>query len=308
MCGSPVWSPIRTRTSRPVRPGVLAQRPLRRDRRVDRVARPREREEEGVALRVDLGAAGARRTSRGRSGGGRATAPERLVAELLQQLRRPLDVGERERDRAGVERAHGGNRTRLATGSERTLETRCAASSATRRTRPAHGSAWRAACALEPEAPPQEERRIVSIIFVDLVGFTAQAEKLDPEDVRALLTPYHELVRREIESFGGVVEKFIGDAIMGVFGAPIAYGDDAERAVRAAFVVRDSVCAMPGSDLQIRIAVNTGEAVVSLNARPALGESMVAGDVVNTASRLQSQAPGERDRRRRDDVPRARAT
>jgi class 3 adenylate cyclase len=144
--------------------------------------------------------------------------------------------------------------------------------------------------ALEAEAAPQEERRIVSIIFVDLVGSTEQAEALDPEDVRALLTPYHQLVRREIESFGGVVEKFIGDAIMGVFGAPVAYGDDAERAVRAAFVVRDSVCAMPG-DLQIRVAVNTGEAVVSLNARPALGESMVAGDVVNTASRLQSQAP-----------------
>jgi class 3 adenylate cyclase len=144
---------------------------------------------------------------------------------------------------------------------------------------------------LQPEAPPQEERRIVSIIFVDLVGSTAQAEALDPEDVRALLTPYHQVVRREIESFGGVVEKFIGDAIMGVFGAPVAYGDDAERAVRAAFVVRDSVCAMPGINLQIRIAVNTGEAVVSLNARPALGESMVAGDVVNTASRLQSQAP-----------------
>jgi class 3 adenylate cyclase len=144
---------------------------------------------------------------------------------------------------------------------------------------------------LAPEGPPQEERRIVSIIFVDLVGSTAQAETLDPEDVRAILMPYHDLVRREIESFGGVVEKFIGDAIMGVFGAPIAYGDDAERAVRAAFVVRDSVCAMPGSGLQIRVAVNTGEAVVSLNARPALGESMVAGDVVNTASRLQSQAP-----------------
>ena len=144
--------------------------------------------------------------------------------------------------------------------------------------------------ALAQEAAPHEERRIVSIIFVDLVGSTAQAETLDPEDVRAILMPYHELVRREIESFGGVVEKFIGDAIMGVFGAPVAYGDDAERAVRAAFVVRDSVCAMPGG-LQIRIAVNTGEAVVSLNARAALGESMVAGDVVNTASRMQSHAP-----------------
>jgi class 3 adenylate cyclase len=144
--------------------------------------------------------------------------------------------------------------------------------------------------ALAEAGAPQEERRIVSIIFVDLVGSTAQAEKLDPEDVRAILMPYHDLVRREIESFGGVVEKFIGDAIMGVFGAPVAYGDDAERAVRAAFVVRDSVCAMPGG-LQIRVAVNTGEAVVSLNARAALGESMVAGDVVNTASRMQSHAP-----------------
>ncbi len=134
----------------------------------------------------------------------------------------------------------------------------------------------------------RDERRIVSIIFVDLVGFTARAEQLDPEEVRALLTPYHEHVRREIESFGGVVEKFIGDAVMGIFGAPLAHGDDAERAVRAALVVRDSVAS---GDLQIRIAVNTGEAVVALGARPALGESMVAGDVVNTASRLQAQAP-----------------
>ena len=94
---------------------------------------------------------------------------------------------------------------------------------------------------LAADAAPREERRIVSIIFVDLVGFTARAEQLDPEEVRALLTPYHERVRREIESFGGVVEKFIGDAVMGVFGAPHAYGDDAERAVRAALVVRDGI-------------------------------------------------------------------
>ncbi len=137
----------------------------------------------------------------------------------------------------------------------------------------------------------REERRIVSIIFVDLVGFTARAETLDPEDVRALLTPYHGLVRREIESFGGVVEKFIGDAVMGVFGAPFAYGDDAERAVRAALVVRENVGRLAANALQIRIAVNTGEAVVTLDARPALGESMVAGDVVNSAARLQTGAP-----------------
>ncbi|MGZ4333100.1 MAG: ATP-binding protein [Gaiellaceae bacterium] len=144
---------------------------------------------------------------------------------------------------------------------------------------------------LTTDAAPREERRIVTIIFVDLVGFTARAETLDPEDVRALLSPYHELVRREIESFGGVVEKFIGDAVMGVFGAPLAHGDDAERAVRAALVVREDVARLADSALQIRIAVNTGEAVVTVDARPALGESMVAGDVVNVASRLQSGAP-----------------
>jgi class 3 adenylate cyclase/tetratricopeptide (TPR) repeat protein len=144
---------------------------------------------------------------------------------------------------------------------------------------------------LTTDSAPRDERRVVTIIFVDLVGFTARADTLDPEEVRALLTPYHELVRREIESFGGVVEKFIGDAIMGVFGAPVAHGDDAERAVRAALVIREAVEGHRADGLQIRIAVNTGEAVVSLSARPALGESMVAGDVVNTASRLQTQAP-----------------
>jgi class 3 adenylate cyclase len=129
-----------------------------------------------------------------------------------------------------------------------------------------------------------EERRIVSVVFVDLVGFTSQAEKLDPEDVRALLVPYHNAVREELESFGGVVEKFIGDAVMAVFGAPTAFGDDAERAVRAALAVRDSVEG-------VRVAVNTGEALVTLGARPSHGEAMVAGDVVNTAQRLQQAAP-----------------
>ena len=138
---------------------------------------------------------------------------------------------------------------------------------------------------------PTDERRIVTVIFVDLVGFTARAEQLDPEDVRAVLAPYHDRVRREIESFGGVVEKFIGDAVMGLFGAPLAHGDDAERAVRSALEICEIVGELAGGDLQIRVAVNTGEAVVSLGARPALGESMVAGDVVNTAARLQAAAP-----------------
>jgi class 3 adenylate cyclase len=133
-----------------------------------------------------------------------------------------------------------------------------------------------------------EERRIVSVLFVDLVGFTSRAETLDPEDVRAFLTPYYESVRAQIERFGGTVEKFIGDAVMGVFGAPTAYGDDPERAVRAALAVRD----WAGEEgLQLRIAVNTGEAIVALAARPGRGEAMIAGDVVNTAARLQTAAP-----------------
>lgn len=148
---------------------------------------------------------------------------------------------------------------------------------------------------LEAEAPRREERRIVSIVFVDLVGFTSRSEQLDPEDVRAILTPYHGTVRDELESFGGVVEKYVGDAVMAVFGAPTAHGDDPERAVLAALAVRDAVESLnaeqPQLELRIRGAVNTGEAVVTLSARPALGEAMVAGDVVNTASRLQQHAP-----------------
>jgi class 3 adenylate cyclase len=149
--------------------------------------------------------------------------------------------------------------------------------------------------ALAEEAPHREERRIVSVVFVDLVGFTSRSEQLDPEDVRAILTPYHGTVRDELESFGGIVEKFVGDAVMAVFGAPTAHGDDPERAVRAALAVREAVGALnteqPELELRIRGAVNTGEAVVTLSARPALGEAMVAGDVVNTASRLQQHAP-----------------
>ena len=140
-------------------------------------------------------------------------------------------------------------------------------------------------------AAGRDERRIVSVVFVDLVGFTSRSESLDPEDVHAFLTPYHDFVSRELESFGGVVEKFIGDAIVAVFGAPTAYGDDSERAVRAALAVRDGVHELRELDVQVRIAVNTGEALVSLGARPELGEAFVTGDVVNTASRLQSAAP-----------------
>jgi class 3 adenylate cyclase/tetratricopeptide (TPR) repeat protein len=137
--------------------------------------------------------------------------------------------------------------------------------------------------------PPREERKVVSVLFADLVGFTSRAEQLDPEDVRALLAPYWERLRSELEGFGGTVEKFIGDAVMALFGAPVAHEDDPERAVRAALAIRDRAREEEG--LQVRIAVNTGEALVLLGARPAEGEGMAAGDVVNTAARLQSAAP-----------------
>ena len=146
-----------------------------------------------------------------------------------------------------------------------------------------------------PPAARREERKVVSVVFVDLVGSTARAETSDPEDVRALLRVYHERARDELESFGGTVEKFIGDAVVAVFGAPVAHEDDPERAVRAALAVRDAVARLnenePDRDLHVRVAVNTGQALVSLDASPAEGEAMVAGDVINTAARIQSAAP-----------------
>jgi class 3 adenylate cyclase/tetratricopeptide (TPR) repeat protein len=142
--------------------------------------------------------------------------------------------------------------------------------------------------ALTPAAAPsREERKVVTILFTDLVGSTERAEGLDPEDVRATLSAYYARLRAELERHGGTVEKFIGDAVMAVFGAPVAHEDDPERAVRAALAIRDSV----GEELQIRTAVHTGEALVALGARAGEGDAMVAGDVVNTAARLQSSAP-----------------
>ena len=137
--------------------------------------------------------------------------------------------------------------------------------------------------------PGRRERKVVTVLFADLVGFTSRAETLDPEDVEAIIRPYHAHLRDELERFGGTVEKFIGDAVLSVFGAPVAHEDDPERAVRAALAIRDWIC--DEGELEIRLAVTTGEALVSLGARLTHGESLVAGDVVNTASRLQVAAP-----------------
>jgi class 3 adenylate cyclase len=139
------------------------------------------------------------------------------------------------------------------------------------------------------------ERKVVTVLFCDLVGFTARSDQADPEDVQARIGPYHTRLRTEIERYGGTVEKFIGDAVMAVFGAPAAHEDDAERAVRAGLTILEAIADLneqdAGLDLQVRVGIETGEAVVTLRARPERGEGIVTGDVVNTASRLQGAAP-----------------
>jgi class 3 adenylate cyclase len=146
----------------------------------------------------------------------------------------------------------------------------------------------------QPTIPPPTERRLVSVLFADLVGFTSLSDSRDPEDVRDLLTRYFETSRQIVERYGGTVDKFIGDAVVAVWGAPSAHEDDAERAVRAGFDLTDAVAAL-GTELQdvplaLRAAVGSGHAAVIVGAA---GQGMVAGDLVNTASRLQAAAnPG----------------
>jgi len=148
----------------------------------------------------------------------------------------------------------------------------------------------------ETTAPssPTAERRLVSVLFADLVGHTTFSEERDAEDVRELLSRYFETARTVIERYGGTVEKFIGDAVMAVWGTPVAHEDDPERAVRAALDLLDAVRALGSevgaAELRARAGVLTGEAAVTLGAE---GQGMVAGDLVNTASRIQSAAePG----------------
>jgi class 3 adenylate cyclase len=151
-------------------------------------------------------------------------------------------------------------------------------------------------CGARCAAPPAavEERKVVTTLFCDLVGFTAMSEGADPEDVDRLLGEYFACATRAIESHGGSVEKFIGDAVVGVFGVPAAHEDDPERAVRAALRLLEALEGLSrsnGTRLEARCGVNTGEALVRLDVEPASGRGFLTGDAVNTAARLQAAAP-----------------
>jgi class 3 adenylate cyclase/tetratricopeptide (TPR) repeat protein len=152
------------------------------------------------------------------------------------------------------------------------------------------------ACGRRLEQAPAlpEERRTLSVLFADLVGFTSRADQADPEDIRRLLDPFFARLRLEVERFGGTIEKFLGDAVMAVFGVPVAHEDDPERAVRAALEIREAIAELANAsgarDLAVRIGVNTGEALVKPDVTPDQGERIVA-DFVNVAARLQAAAP-----------------
>src|SRR4051812_10221601 len=151
------------------------------------------------------------------------------------------------------------------------------------------------AAAPPPAQSAEEERKPITALFVDIVGSTSRAEGLDPEDVLALLDPYYARLRGVLERHGGTVEKFIGDAVVALFGAPLAHEDDPERAVRAGLAILDEIAALneedPDSRLSVRVGITTGEVIVALGAKVAEGQGMAWGDVMNTAARVQSAAP-----------------
>jgi class 3 adenylate cyclase/tetratricopeptide (TPR) repeat protein len=147
---------------------------------------------------------------------------------------------------------------------------------------------------LAPAPAVCEERKTVTTLFCDLVAFTAMSEAADPEDVDRLLDEYFARATKVIESHGGTVEKFIGDAVVGVFGVPAVHEDDPERAVRTGLRILEALEGMTrpdGTPLQARCGVNTGEALVRLDVDPASGRGFLTGDAVNVAARLQAAAP-----------------
>lgn len=146
-----------------------------------------------------------------------------------------------------------------------------------------------------PQVTTTEERRIVTVLFADIVGFTTMAEGMDPEDVKHWVDRAFELLARDIRAFGGAVDKVLGDGIIALFGAPVAHEDDAERAVRAALRMHQTVRSLAnraGPEIRMRIGVNTGEVLVGTTT--AGGDYTAMGDVMNSAQRLQELAsPGE---------------
>ncbi len=141
---------------------------------------------------------------------------------------------------------------------------------------------------LATQVPSREERRTVTVLFADLAGFTSRSENLDPEDVRAFLVPYYDVLTAEVTAHGGIVDRFLGDGIMAVFGAPTAHEDDPERAVRAALRILERIQNL-GLDLQVRIGINTGPVLFAAGAGDR--DDSITGDTVNTAARLQTLAP-----------------
>jgi class 3 adenylate cyclase len=158
---------------------------------------------------------------------------------------------------------------------------------------PSCGASQKVAEAADPPIRAGEERRVISALFTDLIGFTAHTAASDPEDVRTRLTAYHSRCREDVERFGGQVQELLGDGMFAVFGSPVAHEDDPERAVRAALRIQESVeqlnADQPELLLAVRAAVTTGEALVQLEPQP--DRVAVVGDVVNTAARLEQHAP-----------------
>ena len=140
---------------------------------------------------------------------------------------------------------------------------------------------------------PEQERRTVTAVFTDVVGSTSRAERLDPEDVGAMLRAYYASAREQFERFGGTIDKFLGDGVVALFGAPFAHEDDPERAVRAALAIRVALARMNAGDdwldLHVRIGINTAETLITLG-EDGREEGMAQGDLMNTAARLQAAA------------------
>jgi class 3 adenylate cyclase/tetratricopeptide (TPR) repeat protein len=157
------------------------------------------------------------------------------------------------------------------------------------------GSRFCSICGVAVDTPERRSvRRVVTVMFCDLVGFTGMTERADPEDVDASLHAFSVLVREVTAAFGGVVEKFIGDAAVAVFGVPVAHEDDAERAVRAGLRLVERMAEVPAighTAVHVRIGVNTGRALIHLDVDPQSGTGFMVGDAVNTAARLQNAAP-----------------